>query len=136
MNVINAPAMIESPYRAVDVTTAPRVSTTQLNLISLHLPPPGAQANADNDPSKQYATIQKDGRTVATFYSNGLMVNPSDVKVPDDLAADGTGRSLADQRIQQMLRATGGQVSYAQDVRAQAASAGANTYFLAQLAAQ
>ena len=136
MNVTNAPAMIESPYRAVDVTTAPRVSTTQLNLISLHLPPPGAQAAADNDPSKLYATIQKDGKTLATFYTSGLMVNPSDVKVPDDLAADGTGRSLADQRIQQMLQATGGQVSYAQDVRAQAASAGANTYFLAQLAAQ
>jgi hypothetical protein len=135
MNVTNAPAMIESPYRIVDLTTTLKVSTTQLNLISLHLPPPEAQA-ADNDPSKLYATIQKDGKTVATFYTSGLMVNPSDVKVADDLAADGTGRSLADQRIQQMLQATGGQVSYAQDMRARAASKSANTYFLAQLAAQ
>ena len=136
MNVINAPAMIESPYRAVDVTTAPRVSTTQLNLISLHLPPPGAQADADNDPSKLYATIQKDGKTVATFYTSGLMVTPNAVQVPDDLVADGTGRSLANRRIQQMLQAIGGQVSYTQEVRAQATSAAAKTHFTAQLAAQ
>ena len=136
MNVTNAPTMSESPYQLVDVTSALKLSTSHLNPVSLTVPPPVGQADADNDPSKLYATIQKDGRTVATFYSNGLMVNPSDVKVPDDLAADGTGRSLADQRIQQMLRATGGQVSYARDVRAQAASVSANTYFLAQLAAR
>jgi len=136
MNVTNAPTMSESPYQLVDVTSALKLSTSHLNPVSLTVPPPVGQADADNDPSKLYATIQKDGKTVATFYTSGLMVTPNAVQVPDDLVADGTGRSLANRRIQQMLQAIGGQVSYTQEVRAQATSAAAKTHFTAQLAAQ
>ena len=99
-------------------------------------PPDTSATPADNDPSNLYATIQKDGKTVATFYKSGLMVTPNGEALPNDLAVDGHGVSLANQRIQQMLKMYGGDVEYAQDARTRNTSAMAATLFSAQVAGQ
>ena len=89
---------------------------------------------ADIDPSNRYATIQKDGKTIATVYKSGFVETPNGHALPDDLAADEPGLSLANQRIQQILKMYGGNVEYIQDTRTQAASTTAATLFAAQQA--
>jgi hypothetical protein len=104
-------------------------------LLNAPEPPPIGSVDADNDPSKLYATIQKDGKTIATFWTSGAMMTPNG-GTPSDLAVDGHGISLANTRIQQMLREYGGTVQYRQESRTQNSSAGAASLFTAQLAAQ
>jgi hypothetical protein len=48
-------------------------------------PAPPASVDADNDPSKLYATIQKDGKTIAIFYTSGAMVTPNGGLLPANL---------------------------------------------------
>jgi hypothetical protein len=98
-------------------------------------PPPIGSINTDNDPSKLYATIQKDGKTIATFWTSGAMMTPNG-GTPPDLAVEGHGISLANTRIQQMLREYGGTIQYTQESRTRNSSAGAASLFAAQLAAQ
>lgn len=91
---------------------------------------------ADIDPSNRYATIRKDGKTIATVYKSGFVETPNGHALPNDLAADGEGLSLANRRIQQILKMYGGDVEYIQDTRTQAASVAAATLFAAQQAGQ
>jgi len=100
-------------------------------------PPPVGQVNADNDPKNLYATIQKNGKTIATVYRSGLLVTPNGEQLPADLVSDGaTPLSVADARIRQMLAMHGGTVNYAQSMRAVSTPASAATLFAAQLAGQ
>jgi hypothetical protein len=106
---------------------------------ALRAPPaPPASVDADNDPSKLYATIQKDGKTIATFYTSGAMVTPNGGPLPANLQVDGHGVALADARIRQMLDLVGGTVSYRQNAQSLNATANANAsvLFMAQLAGQ
>jgi hypothetical protein len=106
---------------------------------ALRAPPaPPASVDADNDPSKLYATIQKDGKTIATFYTSGAMVAPNGGSLPANLQVDGHGVALADARIRQMLDLIGGTVSYRQNAPSLNATANANAsvLFMAQLAGQ
>jgi hypothetical protein len=98
-------------------------------------PQPIGPVDSDNDPSKLYATIQKDGKTIATFWTSGAMMTPNGAALPD-LAVNGHGISLANTRIQQLLEMYGGELQYVHDQRVQNASAGAASLFAAQLAAQ
>jgi hypothetical protein len=91
---------------------------------------------SDDDPSNLYATIQKNGKTIASLYVGGSMVTPNDVALPGNLSWDGQGTILADRRIQQMLALHGGTVVYARDVQARNAAAQAASLFTAQLAGQ
>jgi hypothetical protein len=91
---------------------------------------------ADIDPSNHYATIRKDGKTIATVYRSGFVETPNGDALPNDLAADGEGLSLANRRIQQILKMYGGDVEYVQATRTQAASVAAATLFAAQQAGQ
>lgn len=91
---------------------------------------------SDDDPSNLYATVQKNGKTIASLYIGGSMVTPNDVALPDNLSLDGQGTTLADQRIRQMLALHGGTVVYAQDVQARNAAAQAASLFTAQLSGQ
>ncbi|WP_156650102.1 hypothetical protein [Methylobacterium sp. Leaf89] len=104
----------------------------------LNPPPPPAPGNvvADNDPSNQYATLEKNGRVLATVYKSGLISTPNEVQLPSDLANDGHGTSLADARLKQMLDMYGGEIKYTQDTMMQAASKTASTLFSAHLAGQ
>ena len=99
-------------------------------------PAPPASVDADNDPSKLYATIQKDGKTIATFYTSGTMVTPNGGPLPANLQVDGHGVALADARIRQMLDLAGGTVSYRQNAPSLNSSANASVLFMAQLAGQ
>jgi hypothetical protein len=65
--------------------------------------PPFRTMSLDTDPSNRYATIKKDGKTIATVYRSGFVETPHGEALPNDLAADGEGLSLANQRIQQIL---------------------------------
>jgi hypothetical protein len=101
-------------------------------------PAPPTSVDADNDPSKLYATIQKDGKTIATLYTSGAMVTPDGGPLPASLQVDGHGVALAEARIRQMLDLAGGTVSYWQNAPALNAIANANAsvLFMAQLAGQ
>jgi len=90
----------------------------------------------DNDPSNRYATIRKDGKTIATVYRSGFIETSNGDALPNDLAADGQGLSLANQRTQQILKMYGGNVEYIQGTRTRAASAAAAKLFAAQRAGQ
>ena len=122
-----------NPLIAIDVAKLTVAKTQGSSTWPTAAAPPAANAPADNDPSNRYATIQKDGKTIATFYRSGLMVAPNGVALPNDLAIDGHGLSLANQRIQQMLKMYGGDVEYVQDTRMRGNSAAAATLFAAQL---
>lgn len=89
---------------------------------------------ADNDPRQLYATIKKDGQTIATFYASGLMLTSPGIPLPQGLANDGRGTSLADIRIRQMLAELGGSVEYLRDAERRAKSESAATLFAAQIA--
>jgi hypothetical protein len=88
------------------------------------------------DPSYRYATIQKDGKTIATVYKSGFVEAGNGYGLPNDLTMDGEGLALANKRIEQLLKLYGGHVEYIQDTRTQAASATAATLFAAQQAGQ
>jgi hypothetical protein len=85
---------------------------------------------ADIDPSNHYATIRKDGKTIATVYSEWFCGTPNGDALPNDLAADGEGLSLANRRIQQILKMYGGDVEYIQATRTQAASSRPQPHYL------
>jgi hypothetical protein len=139
-NSIN-PNMLAGPVYGL-ATTLPvrKLSGTEAAVAdALWAPPaPPASVDADNDPSKLNATIQKDGKTIATFYTSGTMVTSNGGPLPPDLQADGHGVALADARIRQMLDFVGGTVSYRQNAPALNATANANAsaLFMAQLAGQ
>jgi hypothetical protein len=101
-------------------------------------PAPPASVDADNDPSKLYAAIQKDGKTIATFYTSGAMVTPNGGPLPANVQVNGHGVALADAWIRQMLDLVGGTVSYRQNAPSSNATANANASapFIAQLARQ
>lgn len=95
-------------------------------------PPAEHEIIADNHPSKTYATIEKNGRVVATIYESGGMMTPNDVGTPPDLANDGA--DLAERRLQQMQEMIGGTISYAKPKAASPQSGvSAATLFLAQM---
>ncbi|WP_019906474.1 hypothetical protein [Methylobacterium sp. 77] len=98
--------------------------------------PPVGKVRADNDPSKLYATIQKDGNVIATFYTSGLMVTPNNVSLPQNFVVDGSGLSLADSRIRQILDLHGGEVQYTHAQQARRNTMNAATLFAAHLAGQ
>ncbi|WP_156634343.1 hypothetical protein [Methylobacterium sp. Leaf113] len=99
-------------------------------------PPPVGSVNADNDPSKLYATIQKNGKLIGTFYTSGLSVTPNDMSLPKDYSIQGSGISLADTRIQQLLELYGGEVNYTRPRQDPNITINAATLFAAQLAGQ
>lgn len=134
MNAITA----ATPLTAVDLTKlgVTKLSGPSPSQLLTESAPPASNTPADNDLSNLYATIQKDGKTIATFYKGGLMVTPDNLALPNDLAMAGHGLSLANQRIQQMLDMYGGKVEYAQDARTRSTSAMAATLFSAQVAGQ
>lgn len=70
---------------------------------------------ADNDPSNIYATLQKDGKTIATLYRSGALQTPNDLALPSNLSRDGVGIPLANKRLQQLQAIYGGTVTYAQN---------------------
>lgn len=93
-------------------------------------------ARPASTPAASYATIQKDGRTIATLYPGGGLMTESDIVPPEDLAQGEAGTALADQRIRQMLALHGGTVVYTQDIPSRNAAAQAASLFTAQLAGQ
>jgi hypothetical protein len=141
-NSIN-PNMLAGPVYGL-ATTLPvrKLSGTEAAVAdALWAPPaPPASVDADNDPSKLNATIQKDGKTIATFYTSGTMVTSNGGPLPANLQADGHGVALADARIRLMLDLVGGTVSYrhnAPPLNSTANStANASALFTAQLAGQ
>jgi hypothetical protein len=100
------------------------------------IPAAPTEARADPPAAASYATVQKDGRTIATLYRGGGLLTASDIAPPEDLAKGEAGTALADQRIRQMLALHGGTVVYARDVQARNAAAQAASLFTAQLAGQ
>lgn len=98
--------------------------------------PTRTEAKPAPAPAASYATLQKDGRTIATLYPGGGLITESDIAPPEDLAKGEAGTALADQRIRQMLALHGGTVVYTQDVQARNAAAQAASLFTAQLAGQ
>jgi hypothetical protein len=97
---------------------------------------PNTTMEIETDSSNRYATIQKNGKTIATVYRSGYVETPYVDELPYDRTADKPGLALANKRIQQMLEKYGGHVEYIQDTRTQAASATAATLFAAQRAGQ
>ena len=83
---------------------------------------------ADNAPENIYATIVKDGRTIATFDKKGGIMTPNDVAIPQNLAMAGG----PDPRIAQMLKLHGGTVEYVSDTRIKSESINAQTLFVTQ----
>ena len=124
-----------NPVIALDLSKLLVARDTGTSLTPIPDPPPRT-GSLDTDPSNRYATIKKDGKTIATVYRNGFVETPNGEALPNDLAADGEGLSLANRRIQQILKMYGGDVEYFQDTRTQAASATAATLFAAQRAGQ
>jgi len=111
-----------------------KLSDDEVEMLQRRQPkaPPPLDVIADNHPSNIYATLERNGQTIATVYKSGGMMTPNAIGSPSNLASDGSGLPLAEQRLQQMLQLHGGTISYAQP-RAQA-SASAATLFAAQLA--
>jgi len=70
-------------------------------------------------PASLCATIEKDGRTLVTFFSNGIMKVPTDVDVPSDLPDDNQGQSVVDARIKAMQSLLNGTIHYFQSDRLQ-----------------
>ena len=92
-NSIN-PNMLTGPvYGLATALPARKLSGTEAAAAdALWAPPaPPASVDADNDPSKLYATIEKDGKTIATFYTSGTMVTPNGGPLPANLQVDGHG---------------------------------------------
>ena len=90
-NSIN-PNMLTGPvYGLATALPARKLSGTEAAAAdALWAPPaPPASVDADNDPSKLYATIEKDGKTIATFYTSGAMVTPNGGPLPANLQVDG-----------------------------------------------
>ena len=86
-NSIN-PNMLTGPvYGLATALPARKLSGTEAAAAdALWAPPaPPASVDADNDPSKLYATIEKDGKTIATFYTSGTMVTPNGGPLPANL---------------------------------------------------
>ncbi|GJD32850.1 hypothetical protein PMNALOAF_4130 [Methylobacterium adhaesivum] len=96
-------------------------------------PPPPGQVDADNDPSKRYAVLKKNGQVIATLYTSGLLETPNGTQVPDDLKADGHGITLANTRLKQMQELHGGTVEYLQDTRTASQSKTSDSLVTAQL---
>jgi hypothetical protein len=95
-------------------------------------PPAEHEIIADNHPSKTYATIEKNGRVMATIYESGVMMTPNDVGTPPNLFNDGP--NLAERRLQQMQEMIGGTINYAKPKgTAPQSGVSAATLFLAQL---
>ena len=137
-NSIN-PNMLTGPvYDLATALPARKLSGTEAAAAdALWAPPaPPASVDADNDPSKLYATIEKDGKTIATFYTSGTMVTPNGGPLPANLQVDGHGVVLADARIRQMLGLVGGTASYRQNAPSLNSTANASVLFATQLAGQ
>lgn len=105
-----------------NATAYQRIDTSGLKPIKydgplFRVPPDQGQPPkiADNDPSNIYATLQKDGKTIATLYRSGLLQTPNDVALPSNLSRDGLGIPLANKRLQQLQAIYGGTVTYAQN---------------------
>lgn len=107
-----------------------KLSDDEVEMLQRRQPkaPPLLDIIADNHPSNIHATLERNGQTIATVYKSGGMMTPNAIGSPSNLASDGHGLPLADQRLQQMFQLHGGTISCAQ------ASASAATLFAAQLA--
>ncbi len=103
---------------------------------AMGIPAAPTDAQPDSTQAASYATIQKDGRTIATLNRSGSLLTENDIAPPEDLAKGEAGTALADRRIRQMLARHGGTVVYTQDVQARNAAAQATSLFAAQLAGQ
>jgi hypothetical protein len=116
-NSINSNRLTGPVYGLATTLPARKLTGTEAAVAdALRAPPaPPASVDADNDPSKLYATIQKDGKTIATLYASGAMVTPDGGPLPANLQVDGHGVALAEARIRQMLDLLGGTVSYTQN---------------------
>jgi hypothetical protein len=137
-NSINPNMLGGSVYGLATTLPARKLSGTEAAVAdALWAPPaPPASVDADNDPSKLYATIRKDGKTIATFYTSGTMITSNGGPLPANLQADGHGVALADARIRQMLDLVGGTVSYRRNAPPLNSTANASALFMAQLAGQ
>lgn len=116
-NSINSNMLTGPVYGLATTLPARKLTGTEAAVAdALWAPPaPPASVDADNDPSKLYATIQKDGKTIATLYTSEAMVTPDGGPLPANLQVDGHGVALAEARIRQMLDLLGGTVSYTQN---------------------
>lgn len=125
-------------YRLIDSAFVGRtLSDAEIGrFTAMGLRPTPTEARSAPTPEASYATIQKDGRAIATVHSGGGLITESDIAPPADLAKGEAGPSLADQRIRQMLALHGGTVVYTQNVQARNAAAQAASLFTAQLAGQ
>ena len=110
---------ISRPFTAVKVSGehSPEAlfGTEQIRARSgttLATPPAGVVA--DNDPGNLYATITKGNDVIAKVYKGGAVVHENGLRLSEPLSTEGTGKPLADARIAQLLRATGGVVTYSQ----------------------
>ncbi|MDR3493787.1 MAG: hypothetical protein P4L82_04220 [Ancalomicrobiaceae bacterium] len=115
---------------------------TTLNVPDLVLAASNVSSNgAATDPKDAqnfYASIQKNGKTVALVYRDGSYTLPSAVSAPADLANGTPGTGLAETRLAQLGKALGGTVQYAKGGSVQGLSSlvqAASSQFLAQLLA-
>lgn len=93
---------------------------------------------ADNHPSNLYATIMKDGEVFAQVYKSGVSYQPNKFAISEEVTnAGGTGKSLADARVAQFLRISGGEVTYGKSSSSQSSpptpTVNASTAFITQL---
>lgn len=98
-------------------------------------PLPPADLIADNHPSNIYATLERNGQTIATIYKSGGMMTSNAVSLPSNLSNEGTGLPLAEQRLQQMLELHGGTVNYVRPAATPLPPERASSLFAAQLGA-
>lgn len=99
---------------------------------------PSRTASDPKDAQNFYASIQKDGKTVALVYKDGSYTLPSAVSAPADLANGTPGTALAEARLAQLGKAMGGTVQYAKGSAVQGLSSlvqASNNQFWAQLLA-
>ena len=97
-NAINPNRLTGRVYGLATALPARKLTGTEAAVAdALRAPPaPPASVDADNDPSKLYATIEMDGKTTGTFYTSGAMVTPNGDPLPANLQVDGHGVALAD----------------------------------------
>ena len=123
--------LLKLPPASIRTTTPEQLSLFQRTQLE-ELPPD--DLIADNHPSNIYATLERNGQTIATLYKSGGIMTPDAVGLPSDLSNEGGGLPLAEKRLQQMLELHGGTVSYSRQNAAAPSSANATTLFAAQLA--
>ena len=122
---------LKLPPASIRTTTPEQLSLFQRAQLE-ELPPD--DLIADNHPSNIYATLERNGQTIATLYKSGGIMTPNAIGMPSDLSNEGGGLPLAEKRLQQMLELHGGTVSYSRQNAAAPSSANATSLFAAQLA--